>query len=79
MACGCYQAAGFIQLVQKPFDPLTLEEARGGLQNVSRMRRVVVGVGDVIVALNHCQPVVQYLLVTAERLLHVKVQQEIHP
>lgn len=72
------QTTGLVQLVQEPLDPILFQEHGGRLQNVGRVRRVVVRVLGVVMALDHGQPRVQRPLVAAQRLVHLEVCQQVH-
>lgn len=72
------QATGLVQLVQKPLDPVFLQEHGGGLQHVGCVRGIVVSVLGVVMALDHGQPRVQRPFVAAQSLVHLEVRQQVH-
>ena len=59
-------------------DPRTLQEAGGGLHDVSGVGGVVVVVLLVVVGLDHAQPVAQNLLVEVEHRSSVELEEGLH-
>ena len=59
------------------FDPLLAEEVGGGVQHVGRVAGVVVGVGGVVVGLDHLEPGAQGGLRAAEELAHPKAGEDL--
>ena len=58
-------------------DPVLAEEVRSGVQHVGRVAGVVVGVGGVVVGLDHLEPGAQRGLGTAEELAHPEAREDL--
>ena len=71
------EAGGLVDLVAVLLHPRPVEEAGGGVEDVSRVRRVVVRV-PVVVGLEQCKPVLHRRLGALEHLRHLEPQHGRH-
>ena len=70
---GCRdEAYGFVHRVTDFLDVLSLEKEGSGMQDVGRVRGVVVGVGAVVVGLDQGQPVLERRLGAVQGLVQLK-------